>query len=72
MRAPMRSHKFRVGQNLRFAPRRMGSVEPSMFCKVVQQLPLEYGEPQYRIKCSNENVERVVKEYSLSRTDAEK
>ena len=69
MRTAMRAHKFKVGQSLKFAPRRVGSVEAAMFCKVIRHLPMEDGEPLYRIKCSNENVERVVKEYALSRDE---
>jgi hypothetical protein len=33
----------------------------------MQLLPLEDGEPQYRIKCTSETIERVVKEYALLR-----
>lgn len=61
MRSPTRSHKYRIGQTLKFAPARSGA----QFCKVVRLLPIEDGEPQYRIKCSDENVERVVKEHLL-------
>jgi hypothetical protein len=64
------THKFKVGQNLRLVARRMGGTEQAQLCKVVRLLPLEDGQPQYRVKCTNENVERVVKEFSLSRRDA--
>ncbi len=37
-----------------------------MSCKVLRLLPAEDGQFQYRIKCTNENIERVVKEYALS------
>jgi hypothetical protein len=69
MRPPAPMHKYKIGQSLKFAPRRMGSVEGALYCKVIRLLPLEDGEPQYRIKCANENVERVVKEYALSRRE---
>ncbi len=62
----MASHKFKIGQNLDFSPRRMGSPEGSRQCKILRLLPAEDGEPQYRIKCSSEAVERVVKEYTLT------
>lgn len=65
----MATHKFKVGQNLRLVARRMGGAEQAQLCKVVRLLPLEDGQPQYRVKCANENVERVVKEFSLSRRD---
>jgi hypothetical protein len=47
----------------------MGSGEGAAYCKVVRLLPPEDGEPQYRIKCTNENVERVVKEFALYRQE---
>jgi hypothetical protein len=67
MRRPTRAHKFKVGQTLQFTQRRMGSSDGSLICKIVQLLPLEDGEPQYRIKCTSEAVERVVKEHALLR-----
>jgi hypothetical protein len=65
MRKAATSHKFKVGQTLKYLPRRLS--EGVSYCKILRQLPYEDGEPLYRIKCSNENVERVVKEFSLSR-----
>lgn len=62
----MAAHKFKIGQNLDFSPRRMGSPEGSRQCKILRLLPAEDGEPQYRIKCNAEAVERVVKEYTLT------
>lgn len=67
MRRPTRAHKFKVGQTLQFTQKGLVSGEGSMICKIVQLLPLEGGEPQYRIKCTSETVERVVKEYALLR-----
>jgi hypothetical protein len=67
MRKPTRAHKFKVGQTLHYTQRRMGSTDGSLICKIVQLLPLEDGEPQYRIKCTSEAIERVVKEYALLR-----
>ena len=69
MRSPMRQHKYKIGQSLKFVPRRIGSAEGASNCKVVRLLPVEDGEPQYRIKCTSENVERVVKEFSLSKRE---
>jgi hypothetical protein len=65
----MSIHKFKIGQNLRLTARLMGGSERSQFCKVVRLLPQEDGQPQYRVKCVDENVERVVKEFALSRRD---
>ncbi len=67
MRTPTRLHKFKVGQTLHFVERRVGSGTSSLICKIVQLLPLEHGEPQYRIRCASESVERVVKEHALLR-----
>lgn len=67
MRRPTRAHKFKVGQTLHFTQRGLASGEGSMICKIMQLLPFEDGEPQYRIKCTSESVERVVKEYALLR-----
>lgn len=67
MRTPTRAHKFKVGQTLQFTQRGMGTAGGSLVCKVVQLLPKEDGEPQYRIKCTSESVERVVKEFALLR-----
>jgi hypothetical protein len=67
MRQPAKTHKFKIGQHLNFSPRRIGSAGGNVLCKVLKLLPQEDGQPQYRIKCSNENVERVVKEFALTR-----
>lgn len=67
MRRTTRSHKFKVGQTLLFSQRGTGPAEGSLICRIVQLLPLENGEPQYRIKCTSETAERVVKEYALLR-----
>lgn len=65
MRTPTVSHKFKVGQSLKFVPPRMGSGLGMQYCKIVRLLPPEDGEPQYRIKCNGEAVERVVREHAL-------
>lgn len=63
----MAVHKYRVGQSLTFSPGRVGMREASRICKVVRLLPIDgSGEPQYRIKCTTEAVERVTKETTLS------
>lgn len=60
------AHKFKVGQTLSFAAGRMDPIG-SRQCKVVRLMPAQIdGEPQYRIKCSSEVAERVVKETALS------
>lgn len=64
----MAAHKYKVGQMLSYSPSRLSSNEGSRQCKVVLLLPAqEDGQLQYRIKCTAETVERVVKEAALSR-----
>lgn len=62
----MSNHKFKIGQNLRFTARFISGAERTQFCEVLRLLPPENGQPQYRVKCTNENTERVVKEFTLS------
>lgn len=62
----MSSHKFKVGQGLQFMPRRTNSRMGANMCKVTKLLPADTHEPQYRIKCTNENFERVVCESELT------
>jgi hypothetical protein len=64
----MTTHKYKIGQSLRYTPNRMGGSQGgAQSCKIIRLLPQEDGQPQYRVKCTDENVERVVKEFSLSR-----
>jgi hypothetical protein len=66
-RIDMSAHKFKIGQGLSFVPRRITALGPvNNPCKVIRLLPAEADEPQYRIKCMNENFERVVREGELS------
>jgi Ser/Thr protein kinase RdoA (MazF antagonist) len=44
----------------------MGYREGNKTCKVVRLLPFEDGQPLYRVKFTDEQVERVVKEFQLS------
>lgn len=63
----MALHKFEVGQSLVFSPRRIGNRDGSHSCKVVQLMPIEDGEYQYRIKSTSDDIERIVKESQLVR-----
>lgn len=67
MRQATRTHKFQLGQTLRFLQQRMLAPDGAKTCKVLQLLPPQDGEPQYRIKCTSESTERVAKELALSR-----
>jgi len=62
----MSNHKFKVGEGRRFMPRRTSYGIGANMCKVTMLLPADAQEPQYRIKCTNENFERVVCESELS------
>jgi hypothetical protein len=61
----MTSHRFRVGQSVRFAGASMlerGAAGPY---KVVAHLPEVQGDWQYRIQSADRTRERVVKESQL-------
>ncbi|MFM1813906.1 MAG: hypothetical protein RLZ98_601 [Pseudomonadota bacterium] len=62
----MASHKYTTGQLLSYSGGRMGYREGNKTCKVVRLLPFEDGQPLYRVKFTDEQVERVVKEFQLS------
>ena len=61
----MASHKYEVGQNVRFRPNRMSSLVGAQEGRIVRLLPIEEGSYLYRIKCVAENVERVAREGDL-------
>ena len=61
----MKSHKFGVGQTVRYSPRGTYS-GPGGSYKVVRLLPAEANDNQYRVKSSADGHERVVKESQLS------
>lgn len=63
----MSQHRFKVGQLVDFAPGRVGVPASSAKYTIIKQLPFEDGQPQYRIKASTENFERVAKESQLTR-----
>ena len=61
----MSDHKFKVGQSLHYKPHRINvSAGPSR-CKVMRLMASEGNDPQYRIRCTNENFERVAHESEL-------
>ena len=62
----MTRHKFQIGQLVDFAPGRMGFPASSRQCKILRLLPIEDGQPQYRVQCPTETFERVAKESALS------
>lgn len=66
--AVLKTHKYSVGQNVRYTVGPFGRLGAggSSF-KVVKLLPLEGDEHQYRIKSTGEAFERVAKESQLDR-----
>lgn len=60
-------HKFKVGQAVHFSSGPYGRGGVSGVFKVVQLLPPEGDDRQYRIKSASEPHERVVKESQLNR-----
>ncbi len=66
-RALLKSHKFTVGQSVRYTSGPFGRFGASGAFKVVKLLPLEGDEHQYRIKSAGEAFERVAKESQLDR-----
>ena len=61
-------HKFKVGQMLELSSAPLRSNRPKGACKVLACLPYDNGPAIYRVKCVNENNERVVEEPDLSRS----
>jgi hypothetical protein len=61
----MSEHKFRVGQKLDFLQHRIRIQLAPAACQIVKLLSTDSGDPQYRIKCTNENFERVARESEL-------
>jgi hypothetical protein len=59
----MSDHKFKIGQSVSY----LGRERVSGPYKIVQLLPSEGDDFQYRIKNSNEPHERVAKESDLER-----
>lgn len=63
----MREHKFKVGQSVSFTSGPFGRGSATSVYKIVQLLPPEGDDNQYRIKSAAEPHERVVRESQLSR-----
>lgn len=65
--ALLKTHKFSIGQNVRYTAGPFGRFGASGSFKVVKLLPPEGDEQQYRIKSAGEAFERVAKESQLDR-----
>lgn len=64
--SPMKTHKFAVGQTVRFSPGVQSPVAARGSYTIVRLLPAEANDHQYRIKSTLDGHERVVKESQLS------
>ncbi|MCQ3942614.1 MAG: hypothetical protein DPW22_05295 [Alphaproteobacteria bacterium] len=63
----MKSHKYAVGQTVKFIAGPITRVNGTGTFKVVKLLPPDGDEHQYRIKSTGEAFERVAKESQLDR-----
>jgi len=63
----LKTHKYSIGQNVRYTSGPFGRFGASGAFKIVKLLPPDGDEHQYRIKSSGEAFERVAKESQLDR-----
>lgn len=63
----LKSHKFTIGQTVRYIAGPLNRATAVGSFKIVKLLPLDGDEHQYRIKNTEEAFERVAKESQLDR-----
>ena len=63
----LKTHKYSIGQNVRYTAGPFSRLGASGPFKIVKLLPPEGDEHQYRIKSAAEAFERVAKESQLDR-----
>ncbi|TWT06121.1 hypothetical protein [Reyranella sp. CPCC 100927] len=61
----MRAHKFKPGQFVRIQPARSPAAPPAGRYEIVRTLPPDNNENQYRVRNTEDNHERVVRESEL-------
>jgi hypothetical protein len=66
-RALLKTHKYSIGQAVRYTSGPFGRFGASGTFKIIKLLPPEGDEHQYRIKSMGEAFERVAKESQLDR-----
>ena len=65
----MSEHKFKVGRGVNYvSARSYRRGQPGEVFKIMQRLPPQGGDYQYRIRGANEPPDRVAKESELERT----
>ncbi len=62
----MQAHKFKPGQFVRVAGSRAFTATPAGRYEIVRQLPPENNDNQYRVRNTDDNQERVVRESELT------
>ena len=62
----MAHHRYKIGQLVDFLPSRPGVPTSGRQYEIIQLLPSDGGELQYRVKSKFEAFERVAKESELS------
>lgn len=65
MERPLDSHRYKVGQSVRYTSNMLRFFQAAGEFRVVKLLPADGNEQQYRIKSSTEPHERVAKESQL-------
>ena len=65
--APVRGHRYRVGETVYYTSPTFGRAAASGSYTVVKLLPSDGDDYQYRIKSSGEAFERVAKESQLDK-----
>lgn len=65
----MSDHKYQQGEILIFSPGKLEFPLTRRPCEVTSLLPSRDGQPQYRVRCLGESLERVARESSLSPQD---
>jgi len=66
--APVKEHKFQIGQTVYFTSRPVGQMSTESTYQIVRLLPSDGADYQYRIKSPAEAFERVAKESQLEVT----
>jgi len=68
----MPDHKYRLGQSVDFLLTGRGTGSGPSACKILRLLSTDGDDPQYRVKCSTESFERVVRESQLANGASER
>ena len=67
----MPQHRFQIGDTVDLTHRRVVLSAGAETCEITRLLSTDGNDPQYRVKCSAEAFERVVRESQLSEIGTE-